>query len=202
VGILTIWGRVMNTVICHRQVNCRRILAIAAGLLVLLLMTMVNTQKVYADAKEYSVKAAFLFNFVKFIEWPDESFKNSQSPIVISFIGKDPFGDALNEFRGKTINGRTIVIHRVPSVESLERSHVIFVSKSEKDNLPAILKAVETWHTLTVGDMKSFAQSGGIINLVNIDNKIGFEINVGAAEKARLKVSSKLLKLSKIVYNN
>jgi hypothetical protein len=191
----------MNTVMRSIPVQFQRILSCIAGLLILLLTTMINTQKVYADANEYNVKAAFLFNFAKFVEWPNEAFKNSQSPIVISIVGNDPFERALNEFQSKTINGRPTVIHRVPSLESLERSHVIFISKSEKDNLPEVLRMAEKWNSLTVGDMKSFMQSGGMINLIKVDNKIGFEINVSAADKANLKMSSKLLKLAVNLYH-
>jgi len=192
----------MNTVKGHRQSTFAGILSIIAGVIVLLCVTVADTQKVYAELQEYEVKAAFLFNFAKFVEWPEGSFKNSEAPLIISILGKDPFDGALDAIKEKTINGRRIVIKRAPSLEQLERSHILFVCKSERDNLPKILDIAQKWNALTVGDMKGFAGSGGMINLVKTDEKIRFEINLSATEKANLKVSSKLLKLGSIVHNN
>jgi hypothetical protein len=192
----------MNTVKVHRQSTFAGILSIIAGVIVLLCVTVADTQKVYAELQEYEVKAAFLFNFAKFVEWPEGSFKNSEAPLIISILGKDPFAGALDAIKEKTINGRGIVIKRAPSLEQLERSHILFVCKSERDNLPKILDIAQKWNALTVGDMKGFAGSGGMINLVKTDEKIRFEINLSATEKANLKVSSKLLKLGSIVHNN
>jgi hypothetical protein len=165
-------------------------------------MTFVQYSIAESSFQEHQVKAAFIFNIIKFVEWPEGFFKNQQAPIIISILGKDPFREALETFKDKTINGRGIVIKRVHSLESLERSHVIFVSKSEKDSLREIIRLAGQLGALTIGDVKGFAQSGGIINLVNIGNRIGFEINVSAADRANLKVSSKLLKLGTIVNNN
>jgi len=192
----------MNTVKGHRQSTFAGILSIIAAVIVLLCVTVADTQKVYAELQEYEVKAAFLFNFAKFVEWPEGSFKNSEAPLIISILGKDPFDGALDAIKEKTINGRRIVIKRAPSLEQLERSHILFVCKSERDNLPKILDVAQKWNALTVGDMKGFAGSGGMINLVKTDEKIRFEINLSATEKANLKVSSKLLKLGSIVHNN
>jgi hypothetical protein len=190
----------MNTVMGNRQSTFAVILSVIAGAIVLLCITVADTQKVYAELQEYEVKAAFLFNFAKFVDWPEGSFKNSEAPIIISILGKDPFGGALEALKEKTINSRGIVVKRAPSPEHLERSHILFVSKSERDNLPKILEVAQKWNALTVGDMKGFAESGGIINLVKTDEKIRFEINLSATEKANLKVSSKLLKLGSIVH--
>ena len=186
----------------HRQNSFSWILSIIVGALVLLSFTIAEGQKSYADAQEYEIKAAFLFNFAKFVEWPEGAFQGPEAPIIISVLGKDPFDRALGSFKGKTINSRSIVIKRVRSLENLEKSHVIFICISERDNLSQILRLAEEWHALTVGDMEGFAKSGGIINLVSVNRKIGFEINVAAAEKSDLKLSSKLLKLSKSIYNN
>jgi hypothetical protein len=150
-------------------------------------------------APEYAVKAAFLFNFAKFVEWPADAFAGPASPIVIWVLGEDPFGDALNSVKGKTVNGRPIVIRYAANLGEVERCHLLFVSASEKTNLPNILLNTKSWSILTVGDMHGFAQDGGIINMVKEESRVGIEINLEAAQRSRLKISSKLLGLAKIV---
>lgn len=151
------------------------------------------------QAPEYALKAAFLFNFAKFVEWPGDVFPGATSPIVICVLGEDPFGDALSSLRGKTANGRPIAIRYAATLGELERCHLLFVSASEKANLPKILHTTKGWRTLTVGDMNGFLQSGGIINMVKEEDRIGIEINLEAAQRSHLKISSKLLALAKIV---
>jgi hypothetical protein len=148
---------------------------------------------------EYAVKAAFLFNFAKFVEWPGDAYTGPTSPIVIWVLGEDPFGDALGSLKGKTANGRPIVVRYAATLGELERCHLLFVSASEKANLQKILQTTKGWSILTVGDMNGFAQDGGIINMVKEESRVGIEINLEAAQRSRLKISSKLLALAKIV---
>jgi hypothetical protein len=150
-------------------------------------------------APEYVVKAAFLFNFAKFVEWPADAFSGPTSPIVICVLGEDPFGDALGSLKGKTANGRPILIRSAATLGELERCHLLFVSSSEKANLPKILQATKDWNVLTVGDVDGFARDGGTINLVKEESRVGIEINLEAAQRTRLQISSKLLGLAKIV---
>jgi hypothetical protein len=150
-------------------------------------------------APEYAVKAAFLYNFVKFVEWPGDVFSGPTSPIAICVLGEDPFGDDLGSLKGKTANGRPIVIRSAATLGEVERCHLLFVSSSEKANLPKILQTTKGWSILTVGDMNGFAQDGGIINMVKEESRVGIEINLEAAQRSRLKISSKLLALAKIV---
>jgi hypothetical protein len=151
-------------------------------------------------APEYAVKAAFLFNFAKFVEWPDDAFADPASPLVLCVLGEDPFGDALRSLKGKTVNGRPLAIRNLATLEGLERCHLLFVCPSEKPVLPKILQAAKGRSILTVGDMEGFAQDGGIINLVvKEENRVSIEINLEAAQRTRLKISSKLLALAKIV---
>jgi len=171
-------------------------------ILIVLMVSVVMSGSWDASAgsfKEYEVKAVFLFNFAKFIEWPPAAFKDAQSAVTLCILGKDPFGDALDSLRDKTIEGRKLVIRRVSKIEEADKCHILFVSASEKDTLSHILKATRSWNILTVGDTKGFAESGVMINLISIENKMGFEINLDAAEHASLKISSKLLKLGKII---
>jgi len=150
-------------------------------------------------APEYTVKAAFLYNFAKFVEWPADAFAGPASPIVLFVYGADPFGDALKSLKGKTANGRPIVVRYAANLGELERCHLLFVSASEKANLPKILQTTKGWSILTVGDMNGFAQDGGIINMVKEESRVGIEINLEAAQRSRLEISSKLLGLAKIV---
>lgn len=150
-------------------------------------------------AQEYEVKAAFLYNFTKFVEWPAEAFKDAQSPLAICVFGKDPFGEALDLLTGKTTGNRKIVIKRLTRLEDVEHCHLLFICISERERLPDILKTVEARKVLTVGDMMGFTEAGGAVNLVTSGNKITIEINADAAEKASLKISSKLLKLARII---
>jgi hypothetical protein len=149
---------------------------------------------------EYQVKAAFLYNFVKFVEWPKDVFEDPKAPIVIGILGKDHFGTYLDEIvENKTVKGRGFVIRRFDSVGDLEACHVLFISESEKARISTTLNKLQDWHVLTVSDVKGFPKLGGIINLITEKNRIRFEINVDAAVRAGLKLSSHLLKLGKII---
>jgi len=152
--------------------------------------------------QEYHVKAAFLYNFPNFIQWPEEVFSNKTSPIVLGILGRDPFGEALEAAEGKTVSGRNLTIRRFNKIEDLEFSHILFISESEVKDMSEILEALNFSGVLTVGDTDGFAQSGGIINFIQKDNKIRFEINVSAADAAGLSISSKLLNLANIIDTN
>jgi len=151
---------------------------------------------------EYHVKAAFLYNFAKFVEWPEEVLGHSSTPITIGILGRDPFGHYLDRtIKNKTVKGRELVIKRFEEVDDLEATHILFISESEKKRLSETLNKRKNWHVLTVSDMEGFSELGGIINLITEENRIRFVINVDAAERADLKISSHLLKLAKIVRN-
>jgi len=153
-----------------------------------------------AAATEYEVKAAFLLNFAKFVDWPDSSFPASDSPIVIGVLGEDPFGSTLdNTVRNEKVKGRKLVIRRSGQMSDLKGCHILFVSSSEQNRLGPIFREVSDRPVLTVGDVPGFANHGGIVNFIMRDKKIGFEINTSAANNAHLKISSQLLKLAKIV---
>ena len=152
---------------------------------------------------EYQVKAALLYNFSKFVDWPETSFQNAAAPIIIGILGNDPFGNHLDRtIKNKTVNGRSLTIHRFKKLDDLTPCHILFISPSEKKHLSEVLDKLKTWHVLTVSDMKNFSRSGGMINLITEVNRIRFEINIDAADQGGLKISSQLLKLSKIVRTN
>jgi len=146
---------------------------------------------------EYQVKAIFLYNFTKFVEWPADP---ANEPIVIGIIGEDPFGNWLDEaIRGKTANGHKLVVRHLKGGEEARACQVVFFSASEVKRLHTTLDSLTGASVLTVGEKEGFAEEGGIINFTLEDSRVHFEINVDAAQRAGLKISSKLLSLAKVV---
>ena len=146
---------------------------------------------------EYQVKAAFLYNFAKFVEWPDQPNPSVQ----LCTVGDDPFGNILEEtVKGKTLNGHPIAVKRFKAGENARGCQIAFIGVPERETRP-VLDMLQGASTLTVGESPNFAKEGGIINFVLEGNKVRFEINVAAAQQARLKISSKLLSLARIVGN-
>jgi hypothetical protein len=148
---------------------------------------------------EYEVKAAFLYTFSQFTEWPAEAFDGPAAPLIIGVTGSDPFGHILDDaMKGESIHGRPAVIRRFQRGESLKSCHVVFVGASEKRQVPQILAELKGAHVLTISEIDRFAYFGGIVTFTMEGPRVRFEINLAAAGQARLKISSKLLKLAKI----
>lgn len=156
-----------------------------------------------SSPSEYEVKAAYIYNFVKFINWDTESLGDSTSAIIIGILGDDPFGSVLDEtVAGKTVKGHPIEIKRLQEPDFPNPIHVLFISESERNYLPWILKHAQLQqHVLTVSEMPGFIENGGMINLFMEGKTVRFEINIDAVNKADIKLSSKLLKLARIVTN-
>lgn len=153
-------------------------------------------------SREYLIKAAFLYNFAKFTEWPAAAFAAADAPLTICVLGEDPFGAALDAINGKEIRGRTVATRRLSDTTAAAECHVIFISVSEQTRLAGILESLRDRPVLTVADMPEFARTGGIINLkTNNEDRIRFDINVGRAQQAGLRMSSKLLSLAEDTYN-
>lgn len=149
---------------------------------------------------EYEVKAALLFKFVSFVEWPSESFPEVDTPIRIGILGEDPFGEILDRtIKGKTIRNRTVEAKRATSLEELTSCHIVFIAQSDTSNTAAITATLHKHHILTVGDSPGFAIKGGVINLIEQDGKIGFEINAKSAQQAHIHISSQLMSLANVV---
>ena len=162
------------------------------------------------SSREYQVKAAFLYNFINFIDWPEENKDtDKKNPIVIGIIGKNPFGNAFEPIKDKEVKDRKVVVKQFENLEELKKiienstvtqqCHLLYISSSEKENFKRILDLTKDKSILTVGDTTNFLESGGIINFLMEDNKVCFEINKTAAERAKLKIRSKLLRLAKRV---
>ncbi|MCE5310059.1 MAG: YfiR family protein [Acidobacteriales bacterium] len=145
---------------------------------------------------EYRVKAAFLYNFARFAEWPQS---RNAAPLVIGVLGADPFGGALaNTVHGKTIGGRQIVVRRVGSVEAASGCAILFVSSSERNRWPEILTPLRHTAVLTVGDAPGFLAAGGVMNFYLENNRVRFELNPAAARRSGLKLSAQLIRLAQV----
>jgi YfiR/HmsC-like len=153
-----------------------------------------------ALAKEYEIKAVFLYNFAQFVDWPADAFTDKSAPLVIGILGRDPFGPYMDDVvRGETVNGRPFEVRRFARAEDVAGCHILFISSSESGQLDEILDRLKGKSVLTVGDMDGFSQFGGMIRFVTENNKVRLRINVTAAKSAGLKISSKLLRPAQIV---
>jgi hypothetical protein len=178
--------------------SARRVAALLAALALL-----VNSGRAGAQSPtpgEYQIKAAFLFHFAQFVDWPPEAFKQPDSPIIYCTIGEDPFAGALDAaLKGKTQGARAFEVRHLKGSEETQACQLLFIGAAEKKNITAALASVEGRATLTVGETEHFAADGGVIGFCLEDNKIRFEINLRAAEHARLQISARLLALAKTV---
>jgi YfiR/HmsC-like len=145
---------------------------------------------------EYDVKAAFLYNFGKFVEWPDGAFASTNAPLLIGVYGDNPFGSHLAEVvRNKIINGHPVIARQV-SFSELKNCQILFICRSEQKNIKKILAALDGAGVLTVTEEMDPSQSGVMIDFIVQNDRIRFEIDNSAAEKVGLKISSKLLILA------
>jgi len=176
----------------------RRVGALLAALCAVLSMS--SGQPVRARSlAEYEIKAAFMYNFAKFVQWPAEAFGQAQSPLILCVIGDDVFGTALDTIEHKLAQGRELKVRRQVRLESARSCHILFIAESEHARLGSVLRAVSGASVLTVSDVDRFAEAGGVIGLYNIDNNVQFSINLEQARSASLQINSQLLKLAKIV---
>lgn len=149
------------------------------------------------DSLEYEVKAAMLYNFTRFVEWPATTWKDARSPLILAVVGSDPFGRLLEDsMRDKSYAGRAILVRHYPTSAELDTCHLLFVSKSEKKHLKEILRFAQASSVVTVSEIDDFIRSGGTIGFVLIDNRIRFEINIPSAVRSGVTISSKLLRLA------
>jgi len=151
---------------------------------------------------EHEVKAAYINNFARFVEWPDSAFSDAASPIVIGILGDDPFGQTLDIIvSGKHAQGRPIQITRYAGRADIDTCHILFISASEEHNLDAILQDVGRRPVLTVGDTERYARRGCIANLFLEGERVRFRVNVDAVERSGLMISARLLRLAHIVHD-
>ena len=195
-----------------------RIYILMVSALVLLavpIATMADTDSEHT--REYQIKAAFLYNFTKFVDWPEEKTADSNEPVIIGIIGKNQFGNSLELLKTQKAKGRAFVIKQFKNFEelkkfgrknkakqlqqiaSLRKCDLLFICFSEKKNFTEIITLVKSHNVLTVGETDGFLECDGIVNLLTKEEKVHFEINLTAARQTKLKISSKLLRLAKRV---
>lgn len=179
------------------NVACRSLYFIPA--LVLLLAGSARLMAQTETSQESDAKAAFLYNFCQFVEWPAGTFSHDSCPLVIGVMGNDRISDHLNALvQREKVKGRSLVIKQYRSVDEVDECHVLFISDSEPGSLRRIFKKLGERSILTVGDATEFARSGGMIRLLVSQDKIRLEVNPSAAKSAGLTISSKLLRQAAI----
>jgi hypothetical protein len=152
---------------------------------------------------EYQVKAAYLYNFTKFTDWPASAFASSNAPIVIGIVGENPFGNTLDEIvKGEVVRDHPLVVKHLRAGDDLQGCQVLFICRSEKDRMALLLQKLKGQPVLTVSDAGDFAEQGGMVCFVLANETVKLEINQAVAEESSLQISSKLLKLAHIVKSN
>lgn len=167
-----------------------------------------------ATELEYKVKAAFIYNFTKFVDWPDEKVSDANKPIIIGVISDDPYKEVFEPLKKKSVKGRNVEIRYfrglvLPSdpenddkeayrdtIQSLKQCHVLFMCGPSRQMHTNVVRVVKETGVLTIGETSQFILKGGVVNFIKRDQKIRFEINLAAAEEADLKIRSGLLKLA------
>ncbi|OGT98461.1 MAG: hypothetical protein A2079_07165 [Geobacteraceae bacterium GWC2_48_7] len=167
-------------------------------LIVMFVLIIPVTESGAAAEAEYQVKAAMLYNFAKFVEWPADSF-GSDSRIIFCVAGKSPLNSTIQQMQGKQVKGRTVSIRQVSRPDEVAGCQVLFIPHSENIRLSAYLQQANHNVVLTVGDQERFTASGGMIGFYEEENKVRFEINLEAAQKRHLQISSHLLNLARRV---
>jgi hypothetical protein len=177
-----------------------RPVVLACASLVMLLTALPAFSEPVAAGREYDVKAGFIFNFLRLVDFPEEAFTSPSDDLRIEVIGHDSFDGALDRLiAGKKINQHRVVISYADNPSTARRAHLVFVSRSAQKLLPDILATLKSVPVLTVSDIDQFAERGGMIGLATEQGMVRFAINRGAAAQGRLRVDSRLLSLAKLV---
>jgi len=149
---------------------------------------------------EYQVKAAYLYNFGRFVKWPAGIAAGKGDSFAVCVLGQDPFGSTLDStLAGEALDGKPVVIRRIAKPQDAVDCRILFVSSTEEHHLKEILAAIDQASVLTVSDIPGFSRRGGIIQFIAEGDRIRFEINLASAESARLVLSSELLKVAATV---
>jgi hypothetical protein len=152
-----------------------------------------------SQLSEYEVKAAYIYNFAKYVEWPAASVSRESSSLTICIVGKSPMNEVIESLAGKAIKNRRIVVRNFSRIEDLGECNIVFINATVKTSLNQLLASMAARPILTVSDSKGFAAAGGMIEFVAIGDKIRFEINNRAAQQVNVRVSSHLLRLARTV---
>lgn len=154
------------------------------------------------SAGEYELKAAMLYNLTRFVEWPPSAYPGPQAPIQLCILGRDPFGSALASMAlEQTVDGRAVQIRHSQNDKGIRDCHLLYISSSERKTALQVFSALKGSSVLTVGEMTQFAAHGGMIQFSMEEQQVRFDINLDAASRAGLKISSRLLVLARIIKN-
>jgi hypothetical protein len=154
------------------------------------------------QVNEYQVKAVFLYNFARYVEWPSQSFKAANASVTICILGQNPFGNALEQaVAGKDVEGRSLVVRQISDFQTGGNCQILFVGSSERKRFRSMAVRLKGSGVLTVGETQGFTADGGVMNFKLEDGKVRFEIDLDAAAREHLRISSKLLSLAQIVKN-
>lgn len=149
---------------------------------------------------EYQMKAAYVYNLAKFVDWPAEAFKTASDPLTICVLGQSPILVTLNEaVNGESIDERKLLVRQVSEVQQASNCHILFIASSDRKYLQAVLRDLKTPGVLTLGESAGFAEEGGVVNFRLEGKKVRIEINLNAAGQQKLRISPKLLSLAQIV---
>src|SRR5258706_6719516 len=163
--------------------------------------TLVGAQQ--PKRKEYEVKAAYLYNFGRFVRWPGNVPTAQDKSFSICILGQDPFGPTLDAtLVGESLDGKPVVVRRISRAQDVGDCRILFISSTEENHLKQILAALENALVLTVSDMPDFSRRGGMIQFVLEGSRVRFEINLASAEAAELVVSAELLQVASTVRKN
>jgi len=172
---------------------------IAAVCLLATLMVAQYTTSAAADM-EYRVKAAYLYNFLRFVDWPEQAFSSDDASYELCLLGHDPFGSSLTPVSSKRARKRSIHLRHLQPNADASGCHVLFISDSEAKRMPKILRRLRTAPVLTVSELPGFAKHGGMVGFVIDRGKVRLEVNLAAVRRSRLRMSSKLLEVASEVH--
>jgi YfiR/HmsC-like len=179
-----------------RSIRCVAILAIFS----LVLADGTERTKAQTTAEEYRVKAAFIFHFAQLVDWPPETLTSTDNSLVLCTLGEDPFQGTLEgTVAGKTIGNRVIRIRHLGEPKDMQACQILFLGKVQSKRMPMLVTTLHNAPVLIVGETAGFLEEGGMIRFLLEEDKVRFDINLNAAESARLKIGSRLLILAEHV---
>lgn len=152
----------------------------------------------WGQSAEYQVKAGFIYNLMRFTQWPKVAFHQSNDPLRVCVFGANPFGHYLDRIAGREVGGRPVAVD-LPTMGGIDACHVLFISHLQQVDLDSLLDHIGGLPILTIGDMKGFAARGGAVNLVTQRGNVRLEVNPDAVKRAGLAMSSAVLQLATIV---
>ncbi len=172
----------------------------ARFLVALIVAFCASTLMAQTTAKEYRIKAAFLFNFAHYVEWPPDSFKDTDSPLTYCTVGDDPFEGVLDQsLNAKSVGTHPLRVQHLKPPENFQGCQIVFIGANEKKRIASILETLKQSPVLIVGESNRFVQQGGTVGFLSEENTVRFEVNLDAAQRARLNISATLLSVAKTV---